>query len=54
VLTTSQKLAHRIVRELSEAFRGAAHHWSAGAGTLRATWERLETRHGGFFRDVVA
>jgi hypothetical protein len=41
VLTTSQKLAHRIVRELKKAFGGrAAYHWSADDGTLQATWER--------------
>jgi len=41
VLTTSQKLAHRIVHELKKAFRGrAAYHWSADDGSLFATWER--------------
>lgn len=40
VLTTSQKLAHRIVHELKKAFRGrAAYAWSDD-GTLLATWER--------------
>jgi hypothetical protein len=40
VLTTSQKLAHRIVHELKKVFRGtAAHHWSDD-GTLLATWQR--------------
>ena len=40
VLTTSQKLAHRIVQELKKLFRGrAAYHWSDD-GTLFATWER--------------
>jgi len=40
VLTTSQKLAHRIVRELTKTFRGrAAYTWSDD-GTLFATWTR--------------
>ena len=41
VLTTSQKLAHRIVRELKKAFRGrASYAWSDADGALYATWER--------------
>ena len=41
VLTTSQKLAHRIVYELRKAFRGrATYAWSADDGSLLATWER--------------
>lgn len=41
VLTTSQKLAHRIARELEKAFRGAAsYHWSDGDGRLLAVWRR--------------
>jgi hypothetical protein len=41
VLTTSQKLAHRIVRELKKAFRGrASYHWSDRDGSLLATWHR--------------
>ena len=41
VLTTSQKLAHRIVHELRKAFRGRASYvWSADDGSLLATWER--------------
>lgn len=41
VLTTSQKLAHRIVHELTKAFRGrAAYRWSDRDGTLFATWTR--------------
>ena len=40
VLTTSQKLAHRVVHELKKVFRGrAAYRWSDD-GTLFATWER--------------
>lgn len=39
VLTTSQKLAHRIVRSLVGAFGGAADYgWSESDGELRATW----------------
>jgi hypothetical protein len=41
VLTTSQKLAHRIVRELTKAFRGrASYRWSDSDRTLFAVWER--------------
>jgi hypothetical protein len=40
VLTTSQKLAHRIVHELKKAFRGrASYQWSED-GSLYATWRR--------------
>jgi hypothetical protein len=40
VLTTSQKLAHRIVNELKKAFRGrATFNWSDD-GTLLAVWRR--------------
>lgn len=41
VLTTSQKLAHRIVHELKKAFRGRARYvWSDRDGSLLATWHR--------------
>src|SRR5262245_1147774 len=41
ILTTSQKLAHRIVHELKKAFRGRARYsWSSADGSLLATWER--------------
>jgi NMD protein affecting ribosome stability and mRNA decay len=41
ILTTSQKLAHRITRELLKAFRGrATYAWSDRGGLLFATWER--------------
>jgi len=41
VLTTSQKLAHRIVHELKKAFRGrASYAWSDEDGSLFATWQR--------------
>jgi hypothetical protein len=41
VLTTSQKLAHRIARELEKAFHGSAsYHWSDGDGRLLAIWRR--------------
>lgn len=40
VLTTSQKLAHRIARELEKAFGGQAHYeWSERGGELEATWD---------------
>ncbi len=43
VLTTSQKLAHRIVHELKKAFRGrATYNWSDEDGSLFAVWERDE------------
>jgi hypothetical protein len=38
VLTTSQKLAHRIAREVEKAFGGSAHFsWSDNDGSLLAT-----------------
>jgi hypothetical protein len=41
VLTTSQKLAHRIVHELKKAFKGRAScSWSDRDGRLFAIWER--------------
>ncbi len=44
VLTTSQKLAHRIARELQKAFGGRARYtWSDHDGALTATWQS-ETR----------
>ena len=43
VLTTSQKLAHRIGRELSKTFGGhAAYRWADRDGSLLVTWEREE------------
>lgn len=40
VLTTSQKLAHRIARELQKAFGGRARYtWSDEDGTLTAIWQ---------------
>jgi NMD3 family protein len=40
ILTTSQKLAHRIARELEKAFGGRAHYaWSDREGALDATWD---------------
>ena len=40
VLTTSQKLAHRIARELQKAFGGRARYtWSDQDGTLTAIWQ---------------
>lgn len=44
VLTTSQKLAHRIAHELKKAFGGkTSYAWSDRDGTLLATWERRAT-----------
>ena len=40
VLTTSQKLAHRIVRELKKAFGGRVSYAWSNDGTLFATWQR--------------
>ena len=40
VITTSQKLAHRIVHELRKLFRGRASYRWSDDGTLFATWER--------------
>jgi hypothetical protein len=41
VLTTSQRLAHRIVQELKKAFRGrASYHWDEHDGSLYAVWQR--------------
>jgi len=40
VLTTSQKLAHRIARELKKAFGGrTTYRWASREGELVATWE---------------
>ena len=39
VRTTSEKLAHRIARELQKAFGGeATYRWSEHEGALRAVW----------------
>ena len=41
VLTTSQKLAHRIVTEIKKAFGGTTtYSWSGKDGSLFATWRR--------------
>jgi hypothetical protein len=48
VLTTSQKLAHRIVHELKKAFKGqATYSWSDSDRRLYAVWERQEVVPGG-------
>ena len=40
VMTTSQKLAHRIARELQKAFGGRARYtWSSQDGALTAIWQ---------------
>lgn len=39
VLTTSQKLAHRVAREIEKLFGGrAVYRWSSDDGSLCATW----------------
>lgn len=40
ILTTSQKLAHRIVHELKKQWRGRTSYAWSDDGTLFATWER--------------
>lgn len=41
VLTTSQKLAHRIAREVEKAFGGSTTYaWTKPHGELQATWRR--------------
>jgi hypothetical protein len=41
LLTTSQKLAHRVARELEKAFGGRAKYtWSDDDGSLLTTWTR--------------
>lgn len=46
VLTTSQKLAHRIVHELRKAFRGTASYRWTDDRTLDAVWERRDAGAG--------
>jgi hypothetical protein len=46
VVTTSQKLAHRIARELEKAFGGRArYHWSDEDGSLLASWHKEARAH---------
>ena len=40
IITTSQKLAHRIARELEKAFGGRVSFTWSDDGTLFATWTR--------------
>jgi hypothetical protein len=45
VRTTSQKLAHRLARELAKAFHGTvSYHWSDRDGRLLAVWRRDDER----------
>ena len=47
ILTTSQKLAHRIAHELEKAFGGRAHYtWTDRERVLEATWEPRPARTG--------
>ena len=44
LITTSQKLAHRVVTELKKAFGGRiSYAWSDRDGSLLATWQRDDT-----------
>jgi cold shock CspA family protein/ribosome-associated translation inhibitor RaiA len=44
VLTTSQKLAHRIARALEKSYGGETeYHWTEPHGELFAVWERHDT-----------
>jgi hypothetical protein len=48
VLTTSQKLAHRIAHEIHKAFGGrVSYAWSDGDGRLFARWEAAPHDRGG-------
>ncbi len=48
VLTTSQKLAHRIAHELEKAFGGdATYRWASRDGELLATWVSPELTSAG-------
>lgn len=41
VMSTSEKLAHRLVREMEKAFGGrSSYRWSGNDGSLFATWVR--------------
>jgi hypothetical protein len=47
ILTTSQKLAHRIARELAKAFGGRTRYrWASRDGELMATWISTEAAEG--------
>jgi NMD protein affecting ribosome stability and mRNA decay len=46
VITTSQKLSHRIAHELKKAFGGHASYKWSDDGTLLATWERHKIGRG--------
>jgi cold shock CspA family protein len=48
VLTTSQKLAHRVARSLEKAFGGEAdYHWTEPHGELFAVWQREDAAPAG-------
>lgn len=45
VLTTSQKLAHRVAREIEKLFGGrATYRWASGDGSLTAIWSPTARR----------
>lgn len=55
VLTTSQKLAHRIAHELEKAFGGeASYRWASRDGELLATWVSPEVVPAGGGKPRVA
>ena len=45
VLTTSQKLAHRLAHELKKAFGGRITYTWSDDGTLLAEWDRDGAKH---------
>lgn len=47
ILTTSQKLAHRVAREIEKLFGGrATYRWSSNDGSLTAVWSPSAPRRG--------
>lgn len=47
LMTTSQKLAHRVAHELQKAFGGSTtYSWSDRDGSLRATWSSPRVQGG--------
>lgn len=55
ILTTSQKLAHRIAKELEKAFGGKARYeWTDREGALEATWQPPATSAGRLARSPTA
>ena len=47
VVTSSQKLAHRVAREIQKAFGGrATYDWDAADGSLSAVWSAVPATRG--------